>query len=254
MTRREELQEAYEDAMFALLMDYVAESEGKKALEENRALQEDPDAEVPQEVRRACLKEIRRAFRKKSARSVGRITMKVINKVAIVALVGTLLFSTAFAVSPEFRAGTLNMLIDTFNDGVSFHISSTSASEWTDLDDLHPAFVPEGFEMIEEDTFAGDFWVYYENNQGDRLEIDVSRNGSFDTEGAKIEPIQVCGIPAYLIDQTNLSGDKHGIAKVIVVNETDGYILSVNSTPHSALVPAPIDRETIIQIAESIFE
>ena len=48
MTRREELQEAYEDAMFALLMDYVAESEGKKALEENRALQEDPDAEVPQ--------------------------------------------------------------------------------------------------------------------------------------------------------------------------------------------------------------
>lgn len=30
MTRREELQEAYEDAMFALLMDYVAESEGEK--------------------------------------------------------------------------------------------------------------------------------------------------------------------------------------------------------------------------------
>lgn len=180
--------------------------------------------------------------------------MKVINKVAIVALVGTLLFSTAFAVSPEFRAGTLNMLIDTFNDGVNFQISSPSVSEWTDLDDLHPAFVPEGFEMIEEDTFAGDCWVYYENSQGDRLEIEVSMNGSFDTEGAKIEPIQVCGIPAYLIDQTNLSGDKHGIAKVIVVNETDGYILSVNSTPHSALVPAPIDRETIIQIAESIFE
>ena len=77
MTRREELQEAYEDAMFALLMDYVAESEGEKALEENRVLQEDPDAEVPQGVRRACLKEIHRAFRKKSARSVGRITMKV---------------------------------------------------------------------------------------------------------------------------------------------------------------------------------
>ena len=74
MTRREELQEAYEDAMFALLMDYVAESQGEKALEENRVLQEDPDAEVPQEVRRACLKEIHRAFRKKSARSVGRIT------------------------------------------------------------------------------------------------------------------------------------------------------------------------------------
>ena len=38
MTRREKLQEAIEEAMFALLMDYVAEAEGKKALEENRAL------------------------------------------------------------------------------------------------------------------------------------------------------------------------------------------------------------------------
>ena len=113
MTRREELQEAYEDAMFALLMDYVAESEGEKALEENRVLQEDPDAEVPQGVRRACLKEIHRAFRKKSARSVGRITMKVINKVALVALLGTLLFSTAFT-KPEKMNTAANKKRQTF--------------------------------------------------------------------------------------------------------------------------------------------
>ena len=36
MTRREELQEAYEDAMFALLMDYVAESEGKRTAHSRR--------------------------------------------------------------------------------------------------------------------------------------------------------------------------------------------------------------------------
>ena len=254
MTRREELQEAYEDAMFALLMDYVAESEGKKALEENRALQEDPDAEVPQEVRRACLKEIRRAFRKKSARSVGRITMKVINKVAIVALVGTLLFSTAFAVSPEFRAGTLNMLIDTFNDGVSFHISSPSASEWTDLDDLHPAFVPEGFEMIEEDAFAGTYWVDYQNSPGDRLEIELSPSGRFDIEDTELEPTQIHGLPAYIIDQLNLEGDNHGIIKVIVLNEAEGYILSVISIPHSTTAPPPISRDGIVHITESIFK
>lgn len=124
--------------MFALLMDYVAESEGEKALEENRVLQEDPDAEVPQEVRRACLKEIHRAFRKKSARSVGRITVRVINKVALVALLGTLLFSTAFAISPEFRVGTLNMLIDTVNEGVSFRISTQPVSERAGLEDLYP--------------------------------------------------------------------------------------------------------------------
>ena len=34
MTRREQLQEQYEDALFALLMDELARSEGEKLLEE----------------------------------------------------------------------------------------------------------------------------------------------------------------------------------------------------------------------------
>lgn len=254
MTMREELQEAYEDAMFALLMDYVAESEGKKALEENRALQEDPDAEVPQEVRRACLKEINRAFRKKSARSVGRITMKVINKVALVALLGTLLFSTAFAVSPEFRVGTLNMLIDTINGGVSFQISAQPVSERTKLKDLYPSYIPGEYVLTDEGEFTDSYWVYYQNKQGDRLEIRLSPSGRFDMEGVELEFIQVCGLQAYVIDQTGLVGDDHGTVKVIVMNEAEGYILSVSSLPHSNTAPAPIDRDSIIKIAESIFD
>lgn len=254
MTRREELQEAYEDAMFALLMDYVAESEGEKALEENRVLQEDPDAEVPQEVRRACLKEIHRAFRKKSARSVGRITMKVINKVALVALLGTLLFSTAFAISPEFRVGTLNMLIDTVNEGVSFRISTQPVSERAGLEDLYPNLIPDGYELIDEGAFAGTYWVDYQNSPGDRLEIELSPSGRFDIEDAELEPTQIHGLPAYIIDQLNLEGDKHGIIKVIVLNEAEGYILSVISIPHSTTAPPPISRDGIVHITESIFK
>lgn len=254
MTRREELQEAYEDAMFALLMDYVAESEGKKALEENRALQKDPNAEVPQEVRRTCLKEINRAFRKKYARSVGRITMKVINKVALVALLGTLLFSTAFAISPEFRVGTLNMLIDTVNEGVSFRISMQPVSEQTSLEDLYPDFIPDGYELADEGAFTSTYWAHYQNRQGDRLEITLSPSGHFDTEGAELEPTQIHGLPAYIIAQLNLDGDKHGIIKVIVLNEAEGYILSVISIPHSTTAPPPISRDGIVHITESIFE
>lgn len=251
------MQEAYEDAMFALLMDYVAESEGKKAIEENEALRQDPDAAVPEEVRKACMKEIGRSFRKSSARSMGRFTMKVVNKVAIVALVGGILFSTAFAASEEFRVNTLNMLIDTVNEGVSFRISSQLVSEHTDLEDLRPGFVPEGYELEDEGSFAGDYWVYYQNEQGDRLDIDIMTTGSstmIDTEGAEIEPIEVCGIPAYLIDQTKVSGDKHGNIKVIVPNEEQGYLLNVTSTLHSATAPVIIDREKILDIVESIYK
>ena len=253
MTRREELQKAYEDAMFALLMDYVAESEGKKALEENRALQEDPDAEVPQEVRRACLKEINRAFRKQSARSVGRITMKVINKVAIVALVGTLLFSTAFAVSPEFRAGTLNMLVNTLNESVDFQFSSGSVPEKSSLEDLKPSWVPEGYELVEEDNFVGAHWTYYCTDQGDRLNIDMlsgSGTTTIDTENAKITPITIYGIPAYLIDQI----DTNGIVKVIITNAEENYLINITSIPASLTSPVLIGQDDIIRIAESLFE
>lgn len=47
MTKREQLIEQYEDALFALLMDSVAEEEGKKAIELNERLKADPEAEVP---------------------------------------------------------------------------------------------------------------------------------------------------------------------------------------------------------------
>ena len=67
MTKREQLIEQYEDALFALLMDSVAEEEGKKAIELNERLKADPEAEVPAEVRRRCEKLIRHEFNRKES-------------------------------------------------------------------------------------------------------------------------------------------------------------------------------------------
>ena len=86
------------------------------------------------------------------------------------------------------------------------------------------------------------------------MDIRLSPSGHFDTEGAELEPIQVRGLPAYVIDQIDQVGDNHGIIKVIVINEEDGYILSVISLPHSNVTPTPISREAIIHITESLFE
>ena len=49
MTRREKLEEQYEDAYFALLMDAVAEKEGVRLEELNDHLNQDPSAAVPEE-------------------------------------------------------------------------------------------------------------------------------------------------------------------------------------------------------------
>lgn len=254
MKRQEQLQEAYEDALFTLLMNHVAEVYGKQALQENRALREDSDAEVPQDIHRACLKAINRTFRKKNARTAGRTTVRILKTVALVALLGALALSAAFAAFPELRAGTLNMLFDSINDDIKFQFSSQPITSWTCLDDICPSIVPTEYKLVDENNFAGAYWAYYQNEQGDRLDINLSTQGRFDTEGAKLESIRISGLPAYIIDQTNLEGDSHGIIKVIILNEEEGYVLSVMSIPHSSTIPAPISRESIIRIAESIFE
>ena len=67
MTRREKLQEQYEDALFALLMDDLAVEEGKKAYEENERLKADSSFEVPSESRKRCVETIARCCRKKQS-------------------------------------------------------------------------------------------------------------------------------------------------------------------------------------------
>lgn len=253
MTRREQLEVSYEDSLFALLMNHVAEVHGKQALEKQRALREDPDAEVPQAVRRACLKAIKRAFRKKHAQTAGRTTVKILKTIALVALLGALVLFVAFTVSRKFKNTILNMLIDTFHNGVSFQ-TPPSPSDWTNLEDVKPAWVPEGYELTDEGSFAYNSWATYSTAQGDQLYIDLTTNGSFDTENAEIEEIILDGLPAYMIDQSHAIGDDHGIIKIIVINEHLDYILSVISAPHSTTAPILVGRNELIQITESIFE
>lgn len=93
MKTREQLQEEYEDALFALLMYDVAELEGRHAEEENERLLNDPNARVPEDLDRKCLQLINRHFMKKK---VLRIIKRVIVLVAILLLAGALLMSVFF--------------------------------------------------------------------------------------------------------------------------------------------------------------
>ena len=71
MTNRERLKENYEDSVLALLMDEFAESEGKRYIEENERLRQDPSAGVPDVVERRALQTINRTFSRKGRRHAG---------------------------------------------------------------------------------------------------------------------------------------------------------------------------------------
>ncbi len=186
MTDHERLMEEYEDALFALLMEGVAEAEGEKALRLNEELKKDPNAEVPEAIRKRCEKTIRAAFAKKRHRTVRRTVSRWLTKAAVVAVLSGLLFTAAFALSEDVRVATLNILIEvmdnrtiiTFEGDSSEHAENTSkiipgleyhyniALEW----------LPEGFELDSgnfEENGTGDY-VSYLSSQDGLIEVGVT--------------------------------------------------------------------------------
>lgn len=111
MTRHERLLENYEDAYFALLMEDVAQMENARLDRFNTELQNDPHAAVPEELTKRCLKTINAHFSNMRRSSSLRIVKKAINLAAILIAISTLLFTSAFAISDEFRTATLNLVI-----------------------------------------------------------------------------------------------------------------------------------------------
>lgn len=146
------------------------------------------------------------------------------------------------------------MVKDNLNGGVSFGFSSSANDIPTPLEDVKPSLVPDGFELIEDGKFNGDLWARYSTTQGDRLQVTLSNNGHFDSDGAEIEWIQIHGLPACVIDQSDTPGDARGCIKIVITNEEEGYILSVRFLPYSPNATPVINKDELIAIAESIFE
>lgn len=238
MTRRELLEEQYEDALFALLMDEVAVAEGQKLMEENERLKSDPDAVVPMSTQKKCIRAINRYFRKKSTGSIRRTAWKFVNKVALVALLGMILVTAAFAVSPTFRVGTLNLLVETLGDRTNLQFYAEEAST---LPSLEANWIPEGFEFREEHRGSKVAWLQYINAQQDVIDITImdgaGRVASFDTENAMVSDIEVQGRSAMLIEK--------GEAKQIVWADAERSLFA-------QIRGYNISKEAIIKIAEHV--
>ena len=182
MTKLDYLQDQYEDAYFALLMHEVAEQEGAHLEKLNEELQNDPAAAVPAEIDRKCLKTIDRYFAKKKHAGYWRTSKTILGRVGIVAVIIMLLFTTAFALSEEFRVTTLNLLITIEEKYTELHmekaedattdsapITSDTSSGSNYFDDLEIGWMPEGYIC----TVNSPNSVYgFENDSGDAFVID----------------------------------------------------------------------------------
>lgn len=243
MSSREQLIENYEDALFALMMDDIAQSEGERLLKENEALKNDAAAAVPPSLHKRCLQTICNALlRQKSGASVhcaGRLLVRLAAAVFVTAA----LFSAAFAASPGFRATTLNLLMN-MNDELV---------EWAPADKKHiPSIVltvdemwlPDGYTLAEEtgDDFATT--LLFRNKTGDslyitRLQCNTDSIVQADKEDADewIE-VSVHGEPGIIVV-------KHGQTSLSWVDNHTGF--------YTSLVADKLSADQLLSIAEIIF-
>lgn len=253
MTRREKLEEQYEDAYFALLMDAVAEKEGARLEELNDQLNRDPTAAVPEEIDRRCRKVINRHFAEQRRSGYWRTTKRVLNRAAIVAAVMMLLFTSAFALSEDFRISALNLLItveeqytqlemksdDPGEDLKSLPTTSEGLATSEYFENLEIGWIPEGFSCVDS-TF--DHYAGFQNNAGLYFSIILSDENSvvqIDTENAEsIEHLSINGVDTMCVF-------KDGDINCVMMDTDNGIFIRVWTSPG-------ISVETNEKIAQNI--
>ena len=190
MTQKNQLWENYEDAVFAILMDAVAEQEGEKGLKLMEELEHDPSEQVPEEVQRKAEKTIRKAFAAKNREPVKRFTLKAMQRVAIAVFVAVILAAGTFAAFPEVRANLYNLIIREYEDHTEFDYTERFSDEYSSADfTIEPGWLPDGFALSDEGQTYTLIYKTYQNKDGSEISItkSVMSGGSLavDSENAK---------------------------------------------------------------------
>lgn len=206
MTQKEQLWENYEDAVFAILMDAVAEQEGEKGLQLMEELEHDPSAQVPEEVQRRAEKTIRKAFAAQSRRSARHVGFRMFQRIAVAVMLVLLTAVCAFAAFPEVRAGILNVIAQEYEDHTDISFSTTSSNEYPAANyDVTLGWIPEGFTMTQDETEYSSALKLYEREDGATLSVVASsaegRTTSVDTEDAKVTSVTIQGYDGTLVEK-----------------------------------------------------
>ena len=250
MTEHERLLEEFEDARFALLMEGVARKEGERLEALNEMLQENPEAAVPESLDKRCLEVIDRHFARERRWDGLRRTGRVLRLVAVIMAISVLLFTTAFAISEDFRLATLNLMLTVTEKYTQFDIrssdgnsskpyssSNTASTEY--FQNVEIGWMPEGFECTES---VPDALVRFENEQSEFFFISISSGSgsvNIDTENPEsLEHVTINGNEGLCIV-------KYGEVEIFLADLENNLYIEVGTS-------SGLSVETAKKIAENI--
>lgn len=208
MDKHDQLYENYEDALFALLMDRVAQEEGEQLLEENERLQNDPAAAVPESIDQKSRETIRRAFARHRHYRHG--AGWYLSKIAVAILAAILLFVTAYAAIPEVRLWTIEMLLKSSDVDTRLAMSSDDlGTRRADKEEQLLAGytlpdISEDYVVTDQGETSREAWIMYTHENGSMIRININSYETefLDSEDAEAsEPIEINGYSGMLIEK-----------------------------------------------------
>lgn len=212
MSNHEQLLEDYEDACFALLMESVAKQEGQRLEELNQQLLNDPAFAIPESTNQRCLKTISRCFAHQQYKATVHSVFRILHFAAIVVAITVLVFTSAFAISEDFRIVTRNLLISASEKYTEFRmdfegqVSSNTHSSHSPgalFKRVDVNWMPEGFQLHKNQY---DHWAYFENEAGEWIQIltgSADTSIQLDTEDATVLDVTIHDLPAVVVEKGN---------------------------------------------------
>ena len=201
MTRREQLTENYEDALFALLMEKAAEEEGESLLEENERLRTAGGAAPSPALDGKINDVITRAGRRAKAANARYYVYRVTKIAAIASLVAALLLSTAFLASRSGKDTTLefeNSVIDDHTVAVKINKKTDDPPSENGFMGIEAGWLPDGYELVDSERRGDSVKYIYKNSDGDTVTVQsylalYSLSFFVDTDKTALSTVEING-------------------------------------------------------------
>ena len=213
MNEEERLYEQYEDAFFALLMNRVAEANGKELMQKNEELLADPNAAVPESLSKRCLHTIEKSYRKARIQKAAKKTLRTLNRVALWILIPLFMFVGVFAASETVRVKTLNYLVETFDFGTSYELFVGQNNMEVPIEDNKARVLnaaPADFILTTGEESETSCIYHFPNSLNEEFEVEIyyvsetnTATVTIDTEDAEVREENLDGQGVSIIHKDN---------------------------------------------------
>ena len=250
MIGRNELHDQYEDALFSLIVDEVAEQKGAELQAEADRLNEDPSTALEEELDAKYQKTIRKLLREKRRKVRRKTFLKVLKPTIIVVVIAAILFWAAYNNSSQFRANVLNFRLTLINIAADWSLipepsKKTESSFGPDVYRYGMPEIPTGYELKTEfsEEEADDRFYWYENQAGEVIQIEFllgspGTDMEIDTENAQAVTSETFnGYDGVLVEK----GGAYHAAWV----DTDRQVFIT-------LVCSAVNKETVIEMTKAM--